>query len=66
VTTNTARVLPFQVLLPSGRTGLAADSKAQAEQVRAIPVSRIVRPVGWADAAIMGAVDDALRLHLDL
>lgn len=66
ITTNTAKVWPFQALLPNARTGLPADSKAQAEQVRAVSVSRVVRPIGRADAEIMGAVDDALRLHLAL
>ncbi|MBP2377528.1 mRNA interferase MazF [Microbacterium phyllosphaerae] len=66
VTSNIARVLPFQVLLPADATGLDRDSKAQAEQVRTIAVSRIVRPVGWAPAELVAAVDEALRLHLSL
>ncbi|MBW8762774.1 MAG: type II toxin-antitoxin system PemK/MazF family toxin [Microbacterium sp.] len=66
LTSNTARVLPFQVLLPAGATGLDSDSKAQAEQVRTVAVSRIVRPVGWVPAELMGALDEALRLHLSL
>ena len=36
VTSNTTRVYPFQVLLTNEETGLRVDSKAQAEQVRAI------------------------------
>jgi len=66
VTSNTVRVLPFQVLLPAGATGLDRDSKAQAEQVRTVSVSRVVRPVGWVPAELMGALDEALRLHLSL
>lgn len=66
LTSNTARVLPFQVLLPAGATGLDSDSKARAEQVRTVAVSRIVRPVGWVPAELMGALDEALRLHLSL
>jgi mRNA interferase MazF len=38
----------------------------QAEQVRTIAVSRIIRPVGWVGAERMAAVDEALRLHLAL
>jgi mRNA interferase MazF len=34
--------------------------------VRTIAVSRIVRPVGWVSADLMGALDEALRLHLAL
>lgn len=66
LTTNTSRVWPFQVLLRSELTGLVRDSKAQIEQVRAVSVARVVRPVGWVDAEHMAAVDDALRLHLAL
>lgn len=66
VTSSTANVLPFQVLLTAGITGLAQDSKAQAEQVRTISVARIVRPVGWVSAELMGAIDEALRMHLSL
>ncbi|MDR2996482.1 MAG: type II toxin-antitoxin system PemK/MazF family toxin [Microbacterium sp.] len=66
LTSNTAKVHPFQVRLPAGATGLERDSKAQAEQVRTIAVARIARPVGWVPAELMGALDEALRLHLGL
>lgn len=66
VTSNVTRVLPFQVLLPAEATGLERDSKAQGEQVRTIAVSRIVRPIGWVPAEILGEIDEALRLHLAL
>lgn len=66
VTSNVARVLPFQVLLPAAVTGLGVDSKAQAEQVRTIAVAQIVRPVGWVPSELMGALDESLRLHLAL
>ncbi|MFV0426636.1 MAG: type II toxin-antitoxin system PemK/MazF family toxin, partial [Beutenbergiaceae bacterium] len=41
VTSNIRTVYPFQVFLPSAEVGLAVDSKAQAEQVRAVSVQRI-------------------------
>lgn len=66
VTSNVARVLPFQVLLPAAATGLDRDSKAQAEQVRTISTARIVRPLGWVPAELMGEIDEALRVHLSL
>lgn len=66
VTTDTARVLPLLVLLTASATGLDRDSKAQAEQVRTVAVSRIIRPVGWVPAELLGAIDDTLRLHLSL
>ena len=63
---NTERVFGFQVLLPAAATGLSVDSKAQAEQVRAIAVERLGPRVGTVPAPLLAALDDALRLHLHL
>jgi len=67
ITTNVERVYPFQVFIPAGAAGLAADGKAQAEQVRAIAVERL-RPgrAGTLPAELVRALDEALRLHLML
>lgn len=66
VTSNVTRVFPFQTLLPAELTGLRVDSKAQAEQVRAVSVERLGPVMGLLPASIMDEVDDALRLHLQL
>jgi mRNA interferase MazF len=66
VTSNVARVYPFQVLLDAARTGLDLDSKAQAEQVRSVAVERVGRRVGVLTADLVAALDEALRLHLAL
>jgi mRNA interferase MazF len=66
VTSRTTKVFPFQVRLPAEATGLDHDSKAQAEQVRTVAVARITKPVGWVPTELMGAIDEALRLHLAL
>jgi len=66
ITSNVARVFPFQVLLPSELSGLRADSKAQCEQVRAVSVQRLGPVLGRLPAPLMSDVDDALRLHLQL
>jgi mRNA interferase MazF len=66
VTSSTARVYPFQVLLPARQTGLPRDSKAQAEQVRSVAVERIVKRVGQLPAALVTELDQALRVHLSL
>lgn len=66
VTSNTERIYPFQVLLVAGTTGLAGDSKAQAEQVRSVAVERIGERAGALDRPDLAALDDALRLHLAL
>jgi mRNA interferase MazF len=64
ITANLRHVFAFQVLLPKDDTGLALDSKAQAEQVRSISTERLVRRIGVVGAERMRQVDDALRLHL--
>ena len=66
VTSNTERVYPFQVLLAAAETGLNHDSKAQAEQVRSVAVERVGNLIGHMPLDLMGQLDDALRLHLDI
>jgi mRNA interferase MazF len=66
VTSNVARIYPFQVLLPAVQTGLSRDSKAHAKQVRSVAVERIGERVGRLPAAIMSQLDEALRVHLAL
>lgn len=66
VTSNLARVYPFQVRLPSEATGLDRDSKAQAEQVRSVAVDRIGSVLGRVPAALMAELDESMRLHLSL
>jgi mRNA interferase MazF len=66
ITSNTRRVHPFQVLLPASETGLALDSKAQAEQVRSVAVERIGARIGTLTVALEAELDEALRLHLAL
>lgn len=66
VTSNLARVYPFQVALPASATGLDRDSKAQAEQVRSVSVDRVGPRLGVVPGPLMHELDDALRLHLAL
>lgn len=66
LTSNVQAIYPFQVLIPALGTGLAQDSKAQAEQVRSVSVSRLGPPIGTVPAPLLSALDDALRIHLAL
>jgi mRNA interferase MazF len=66
VTSSVARVYPFQVRLPEADTGLARESKAQAEQVRSVAVERIGVRLGALPPALLAQLDQALRLHLGL
>jgi len=67
LTTNTTRVHDFQALITAdGANGLTVDSKAQAEQVRALDQSRFIRKLGMVDAERRAAIDQALITHLGL
>jgi mRNA interferase MazF len=66
LSTNIERIYNFQVFLPAKATGLSQDSKAQAEQIRAISTNRITLLVGHVPEQQMQALDGALRLHLAL
>lgn len=66
ITSAIERRFAFQARIAAGDSGLSRDSKAQAEQVRSIDVTRVVRALGWVSAEELGAIDDAMRLHLSL
>lgn len=66
LTSNVRRVFAFQTLLPASSSGLRVDSKAQAEQVRAVAVERVGPVLGRVPEQLMLALDDALRVHLQL
>jgi mRNA interferase MazF len=66
VTSNTKRIFPFQVLLEVGDSGLDRDSKAQAEQLRSIDVSRLERRLGRLTPQLLRHLDGAICLHLAL
>jgi mRNA interferase MazF len=66
VTSNVERIYPFQTVLSARNTGLPADSKAQAEQVRSVAVERIGALIGSLSGEDITALDEALRLHLAL
>jgi mRNA interferase MazF len=66
LTSNTSRVLAFQVFLQAGETRLPKDSKAQCEQVRAVAPQRVLQRVGSVPRQRMTEIDVALRRHLAL
>lgn len=67
LSSNVERVYSFQVLLPAEVTGLSRDSKAQAEQVRALAYERFApHPEGTLPGRYVQALGEALRLHLAL
>ncbi|MGW1886455.1 type II toxin-antitoxin system PemK/MazF family toxin [Streptomyces sp. NPDC002133] len=66
LTSNTSRVLTFQVLLRADESRLPKDSKVQCEQVRAVAADRILQRVGSVPRQRMAEIDVALRRHLAL
>lgn len=65
LTSNPARVYSFQALIPATkRPGLRVESKAQAEQLRAVDIRRLDRRVAVLDAGTLAALDRAVRVHL--
>jgi mRNA interferase MazF len=66
ITSNISRVYPFQVLLSADDGELDSASKAQAEQLRAVDVSRFGRRLGALQASTVRKLEDAIRLHLAL
>lgn len=67
LSSNIEQVYSFQVLLPAEATGLSRDSKAQAEQVRALAFERFAPfPEGTLPERHMQALGEALKLHLAL
>ncbi|MBK8867549.1 MAG: type II toxin-antitoxin system PemK/MazF family toxin [Dermatophilaceae bacterium] len=66
LTSNVDRIYPFPALVRAIDSGLPNDSKAQAEQVRTVSIERVGPLLGRVPVATMAALDDALRLHLQL
>ena len=66
ITSQTQRVYPFQVLLPTKCCGLPKSSKAQAEQIRSVAVQRVGTVAGRLTTPLLAQLDEAIRLHLAL
>ncbi|GAA4904455.1 mRNA interferase MazF [Stackebrandtia albiflava] len=66
LTSNTTRILSFQVYLEGRESGLRQDSKIQTEQIRAVDVSRIRNRLSTLSDQKLMELDRATRLHLAL
>jgi mRNA interferase MazF len=57
----------FRVSLPPGeRTGLASPSQVMIDKVVSVPRASIVRQIGLCDSTCIDAIDEALRVWLEL
>jgi len=67
VTSNVARVYPFEVFLAAAESGLPKDSKIQAQQIRTMAKERISgNASGKLSKEKCREADAAIRLHLNL
>ncbi len=67
LSSQVARVFPFEVLLRAADTGLSKDSKAMAQQIRTLDKRRLASVrAGIVGVEQMQKIDSALRLQLQL
>lgn len=66
LTSNLSSVYAFQLLLPTDRTGLNQDSKAQTELIGSVALTRVRQRLGHVPEDLMRALDGRIRLHLAL
>jgi len=68
LTSQIARVYPFEVLLIQEDSNLLKDSKAQCNQIRTISKERLIgqKPAGKITDAMMIKVHNAIKLHLEI
>jgi mRNA interferase MazF len=66
MTTSTGRVLATQILVEPRESGLARVSKAQADQIRALDISRFQHYLGRLTPERLWELDEAISLHLGL
>jgi len=63
---NKKKLYPSHVKIGAGNAGLRLDSVVLCEQVRAISKTRLKERLGTVDETVMAALDNALRIVLDL
>ena len=66
ITSNTAHIFSFEVLLSKGVGSLPKDSKAKADQIRTLDKTRLVKSIGMLPDTYTTLIDDAIKLHLGL
>lgn len=61
-----SRLLPSQIVIPEGDGGLPSESVARAEHIRVLSKTRLIRRWGALSPASMHALEDAMRITLQL
>jgi mRNA interferase MazF len=60
------KAYPFEVVLPKGVSGLTADSRIKANQIRTVDKRRLVMFRGSLPSQYFPRVEKALKTHLNL
>lgn len=66
ITSKVDKVYPFEVLIKKGVGGLKEDSKAKANQIRTISKARLLDLIGVLPQDFLGALENTIKIHLDL
>lgn len=67
VTSHLTGAVPVRIPLPcNDRTGLDKSSEVEIDKIQAVQIGRVRETIGHASDEEMLAVDDALRVWLDL
>lgn len=61
-----AKIYPFEVFMPKGTGNLPKDSKAKADQIRTLDMTRLISRIGHISDQDMARAEMAIKLHLDL
>jgi mRNA interferase MazF len=61
-----AKIYLFEVFMPKGTGNLPKDSKAKADQIRTLDMTRLISRIGHISDQDMARVEMAIKLHLDL
>jgi mRNA interferase MazF len=64
ISSNTEKVFPFQIRIPSGEGGLTRESKALCEQIRTVARERLRQCLGQLSAERLREIRAALDRHL--
>ena len=65
LSSNTARVYPFEVVLPAGN-GLDNESKIMVNQIRTVDKKRLNKKLSTVSDDVIKKIEAAIRLHFDM
>jgi mRNA interferase MazF len=60
------KIHPYEVFLGRATGGLPKDSKVKANQIRTLDKSRLIKFLGDVGEEYMRAIEEAVKIHLDL